>query len=185
MNKIDVSGPRVYRLIYPHLVTLISCIDPATGKPNVITISWSTPLSAVPQLVGVSISPKRHSHNLIENSKEFVVNVPTMEILEKVAGCGAVSGRAVDKFEKFGLTPRKAKTIKTPAIEECIAHLECKLVDKVKTGDHTLFVGEVLAAYVNEGIFNDGLYDLEKVREIYQIGGDNYCNLDPTVKRTR
>ncbi len=183
MNKVEVSGPRVYRLLYPHLVTLISCTNPETGKPNIITISWSVPLSAVPQLVGVSISPKRYSHQMIEKTKEFVVNVPTMEILEKVVGCGTISGRVADKFEKFGLTPRKAKAIKTPAIEECVAHLECKLVDKVKTGDHTLFIGEVLAAYVNEGIFKDGLYELEKVEEIYQIGGHDYCTLDPRVRK--
>lgn len=179
MGKIEVSGPRVYRLIYPHLVTLVSCIDPATGKPNILTIAWSTPLSAVPQLIGVSISPKRHSHGLIEKSKEFVVNVPTMEILEKVAGCGTISGRVAEKFEKFGLTPRKSKVIKTPAIEECIAHLECKLVNQLRIGDHTLFVGEVVAAYFDEGAFEEYLMNVKKVRPIYQIGGQNYTTLSP------
>jgi flavin reductase (DIM6/NTAB) family NADH-FMN oxidoreductase RutF len=178
LKKIEVTGQGIYRLLYPQLVVLVSCRDLNTEKPNLITIAWSTPLSAVPPLVGISVSPKRYSHGLIEKSKEFVMNIPTMEILKKVAGCGSISGRDVDKFSRFGLTARPAKAVKPPVVDECIAHLECRLVDQVETGDHTFFIGEVVAAYVDEDSFDGQAIKLKKVRNIYQICGHNYSTLE-------
>jgi flavin reductase (DIM6/NTAB) family NADH-FMN oxidoreductase RutF len=181
--KVEIPGPKAYRLLYPRHVVLVSCIDPATEKPNIITLAWSTPLSMDPPLVGISVAPKRYSHGLIQESKEFVINVPPMEILQKVAGCGSVSGRSVDKFSRFGLTPKRAKVVKAPAIEECFAHLECRLVDQVKTGDHTLFIGEVVAAYASEEAFDGNLISVKGIRGVYQVGGQTYCTLAPDLAK--
>lgn len=177
MKKMEVPNAKAYRLVYPRPVVLVSCIDPETGKPNIITIALAVPLSVNPPLVGILVAPRRYSHELISRSKEFVVNIPTIEILEKAIKCGKVSGRRHDKFSEFGLTPRPAKTVKTPIIEECVAHLECKLVNQITTGDHTLFIGEVTAAYANEGAFDGEFIDVKKVRNIYQVGGDYYATL--------
>jgi flavin reductase (DIM6/NTAB) family NADH-FMN oxidoreductase RutF len=181
MREVTVPDPEIYRLLHPRPVVLVSCVDPNTGKPNIITVAWSLPLSVNPPLVGISIALKRYSHELIQKSGEFVVNIPTMEILEKVAGCGSVSGKNVDKFSRFGLTPKQARVIKAPAIEECVAYLECKLIDAVKTGDHTFFVGEVVAAYAEEGVFESGMIDLKKVRGVYHLGGRVYCTVSPEL----
>ena len=70
--------------------------------------------------------------------------------------------------------------MKPPIIKECVAHLECKLSQQVTTGDHTIFVGEILKAYVNEGVF-DETYNLEKVKPIYHMGGDEFATLAPKV----
>jgi len=177
MEKVEVPLTKACRLIYPRLVVLVSCIDHATGKPNIITIAWATPLSMKPPLVGILIAPRRYSHELISNAKEFVINIPTIEILDKAIKCGRVSGRRHDKFSEFGLTAKPAKIVRTPIIEECVAHLECKLVNQITTGDHTLFIGEVVATYANEGAFDGEFINPEKARTIYQVSGDSYATL--------
>lgn len=185
MEKIEVPSQKAYRLIYPRLVVLASCIDQATGKPNIITIAWATPLSMNPPLVGILIAPRRYSHELISNAKEFVINIPTVEILDKAIKCGRTSGRRHEKFSEFGLTAKPSKVVKSPIIEECIAHLECKLVDQITTGDHTLFVGEVVAAYANEGAFDGEFMDIERVRNLYQVSGDSFAVLSKKLLKPK
>ena len=177
MVKPDVPSAKAYRLIYPRPVVLVSCIDPETGKNNVITIAWAVPLSINPPLMGILVAPRRYSHELIERSGEFVINIPTIEILDKVIKCGKVSGRQHDKFSEFGLTPKPGRVVRTPSIEECVAHVECKLVNQVTTGDHTLFIGEVVAAYADESAFDGNFIDIERVQNIFQVGGDVFVTL--------
>jgi flavin reductase (DIM6/NTAB) family NADH-FMN oxidoreductase RutF len=128
-------------------------------------------------MVVVSIAPKRYSHKLIDETREFVINVPTMKIVKETLYCGRVSGRKRDKFKDTGLTQLPAKKVKAPIIKECIAHLECKLIKQIKTGDHTLFIGEVVAAYVNEGTFTK-TYDLKRVKPIYHVGEDKFVTVE-------
>jgi len=128
----------------------------------------------------MGIAPKRYSHELIAGPKEFVVNIPTMDIVKETLFCGRRTGRIHDKFAETGLTPLPAKMIRPPIIKECVAHLECKLHQQISMGDHTLFVGEVQTAYVNEGVFN-GKFDLEKVKLIYHAGGDDFATLAPEI----
>lgn len=180
-NKIEIDKLYAYRLLYPRNIVLVSCID-KNGKANIITIAWSMPLSIDPPMVAISISPKRYSYKLIEETKEFVINIPTMEILENAIICGKVSGREYDKFKKAKLTPIPAKSVKPPIIKECIAHLECKLINLLVTGDHGLFIGEVIEAYANEKVFHEGVYDAEKVKLIYHIGKDYYTSLTSNIK---
>ena len=177
MAKLDVPSAKAYRLLYPRLTVLVSCFDPASRKPNIITIAWAVPLSIDPPLMGILVAPKRHSHELISHAKEFAINIPTMEILDRAIECGKVSGRRHDKFAEFGLTPQPGKVIQAPIIEECVAHMECKLVSQVTTGDHTLFIGEVLTAYADEGAFDGEFIDIERVQNIYQVGGDVFTTL--------
>lgn len=180
MNKVEVNKSYAYRLLYPRNTVLVSCID-EHGKANIITIAWSMPLSINPPMVAISISPKRYSYKLIKESKEFVINIPTMEILEKIVICGKVSGKEYDKFKKAELTPIPAKSVKPPIIKECIAHLECKLMDTLVVGDHGLFIGKVMDAYANENVFHEGIFDIKKAKLIYHVGGDYYTSLDPNI----
>jgi len=156
---------------------IVSCLG-KTGKPNATTVAWAMPTSINPPLVAVSIAPTRHSHTLIEETNEFTINIPTLEILQAVYACGQLTGRSFDKFKKTNLTPIPGKKIKAPAIQECIAHIECTLEDKHKTGDHTIFIGKILEAYANIGIFNE-TYDLKRARMLYHLGGNNFATLDP------
>jgi len=106
--------------------------------------------------------------------------VPTMEIVKETLFCGRISGTERDKFKGTHLTPLRAKKVRAPIIKECVAHLECKLVRKIKTGDHTLFVGQVLAAYANEGVFGK-TFDIEKIKPVYHMGGDDFATISSEV----
>ena len=171
-TKIDVNLELAHRLPHPKLTVLVSCSD-ASGRANIITLAWSMPVSMNPPLIAVSIAPRRYSHRLIEETGEFIVNVPSIEILKETSYCGSISGRDVDKFKMTGLTPAPARKVRAPIIEECIAHLECKVYKKVQAGDHTIFIGEIVAAYANEGVFKR-VFDIGKVRLIYHLGGDEF-----------
>lgn len=144
-EEVNVSVFSAYKLLHPMHTVLVSCVG-KTGKPNIITLAWAMPTSINPPLVAISIAPKRHSHKLVEETKEFVVNIPTMKILKETLFCGRRSGRNCDKFKEASLTPLPAKKVKPPIIKECVAHLECKLHSQFKAGDHTIFVGEIIEA---------------------------------------
>ncbi|NIO36089.1 flavin reductase family protein, partial [Candidatus Bathyarchaeota archaeon] len=164
VRKTVVDLSSAYRFLYPRQVVLLSCTD-KTGQTNIITLAWSMPASIDPPMLILGIGPKRYSHELIEETEEFVVNVPTMEILRETLFCGRRTGREYDKFKETGLTPLPAKTVKPAIIKECVSHLECRLHQQIIIGDHTLFVGEVLAAYADKEAF-DERYDLQKVKPI-------------------
>jgi flavin reductase (DIM6/NTAB) family NADH-FMN oxidoreductase RutF len=181
--KHEIPMSKSYRLLYPRPVVLVSCMDTETGKPNLITIAWAVPLSISPPTVGILVAPKRYSHELIEKSREFTINVPTMAILEKVVKCGKVSGRTHDKFAEFGLTPIPGRKVSAPAVKECVAHIECRLANSIKVGDHTLFVGEVLAAYSDEHAFDGDFIDVKNVKQIFQIGGNLFTTTDESCEK--
>ncbi|MFQ6074000.1 MAG: flavin reductase family protein [Candidatus Bathyarchaeia archaeon] len=183
VRKVEVDLSRAYRLLHPRNVVMVSCID-KTGEANIITLAWSMPTSAKPPLVAISVSPRRYSHRLIAENKEFVVNIPTIEIARETLFCGRISGRKCDKFKEAPFTTLPARKVQAPLIKECVAHLECKLVQEVTTGDHTIFIGEVLAAHVNEGVF-DGKFDISKVNPIYHLGGDDFATLSSEVVTPR
>lgn len=176
---VNVSPSSAYKLLHPMHTVLVSCID-TSGKPNIITLAWAMPTSIIPPLVAVSIAPGRYSHRLIEETNEFVVNIPSMEILRETLFCGRVSGRDHDKFKEANLTPLPAKKVKPPIIKECIAHLECKLHNRFTTGDHTIFVGEIVEAYTNKYVYTER-YNLEKARMVFHLGGNEFATLDPKV----
>ena len=181
--KTQVNIASAYRLLHPMHTVLVSCIGKA-NKPNVTTMAWAMPTSINPPLLAISLAPTRHSHTLIEESGEFIVNIPTIEILQAVYACGSLTGRSFDKFKKTNLTQMPAKKVKAPAIRECIAHLECEVDGQFTTGDHTIFIGKILEAYADMGAFNEQGYDLKKTRMLYHAGGNNFALLDPKLYKS-
>ena len=171
MDKREIPVSSANRLINSGPVILVTSIK--DNQPNIITLAWNTPLSHSPMLVGISIGKGRYSHAIIENSKEFIINVPSLELLEKVHQCGTISGREGDKFKAVKLTPDKALKLKVPIITECIGHLECKVKDIFNVGDHSLFVGQVVAASAAKDFF-DACWQIDKVHLIAHLGGNKY-----------
>lgn len=154
-----MSAPRIpydpVRPIFPSPAGLITSVDEA-GRPNIITLGEVFNLSiSDPVIVGIAIAPARYSHQLISRSREFVVNLPPASLWPKALDCGSVSGREVDKFLAFGLTPLPATHVKPPLIAECVFHVECRVRDIITIGDHDLFQGEVLAAFANPDYTTD------------------------------
>ena len=117
------------------------------GTDNVMTAGWAVCCSVDPPLVSVYIYHKWLTRKLISESGEFVVNVLASDQVEVSEICGAVSGRKADKYAKAELKTRRGEKVNVPLIEGCVANLECKVVAEYEVGDHTLFVGEIVAAH--------------------------------------
>lgn len=167
-RKVDVPLDRAMQVGPPTSVVLATCIS-ADGKPNIITLGMYMPISSNPPLLTIGVSPKRYSHGLIKETREFVVNVPSKDLVKQSVLCGSVSGRDHNKFEEAGLTPIPASKVKPPSIKECVSNLECKVVASYECGDHTLFVGEVVAAHADEGMLKETL-DVLKAQPISHKG---------------
>lgn len=178
-KKVKTHLFNAYRIMHPMHTVLVTCID-KTGKANIITLAWAMPTSINPPLIAISIRSTRHSYKLIQETGEFVVNIPTMKIVKETLFCGRRSGRSYDKFKETKLTPLPAKTVKAPIIKECVAHLECKLRQTFTTGDHDIFVGEVTEAYADENSFKEE-FDLEKAKLIYHLGGNKFTTLSHEI----
>jgi flavin reductase (DIM6/NTAB) family NADH-FMN oxidoreductase RutF len=138
--------------LYPVPVVMVTCGE---EKPNIITLAWVGTVCSDPPMVGIAVRKARHSHRLIEESGEFVVNIPGQELLEPTDRCGHLSGRDTDKFAATGLTPEPASEVKTPLIAECPVNMECKVRQKLELGAHDLFLGEVVAVHVDEECLDD------------------------------
>lgn len=155
MSKRTIRNP--FRPIYPTPAALITCVD-KEGKPNIITLGEVAMVSLNPTRISIGARPATYSNGLIKSTGEFVVNFPTVDIIDKVDFCGTVSGRNVDKFAETGLTPEPAVHVKPPLIKECPVNLECKVLGILSLGSHDLFIGDVLLMHAEEDI----IIDLEK-----------------------
>ena len=143
---------RVYGLLEPGPVVLLTTAR--GGRTNVMALSWHTLLEFEPPLVACVVSNRNHSHGMLKATKECVIAIPTVEIAEKVIGCGNSSGAKTDKFAAFGLTPQPASQVGAPLIAECYANLECRVADTRMVARYCLFVVEVLKAWINPEIKN-------------------------------
>lgn len=147
MTKTRLPLSQVYRLLEPGPVVLVSTAGPR--GPDVMAMSWHTMMEFEPPLVGCVISGRNHTFDLLVASGECVLNVPTVELARQVVGCGNVSGRRVDKFERFGLTAAPASKVGAPLVAECYANLECRIADRRLVDDYNFFVLEVVQAWID------------------------------------
>jgi flavin reductase (DIM6/NTAB) family NADH-FMN oxidoreductase RutF len=146
-EKIDLA----YRFLTPGCTILVT--SAWKGETDILTVSWQTPVSKTPPLFCIAVAKGHHSHQLIEQSGSYVINVPNEYLLKEVMYCGTHSGRDVDKFAETQLTPETGESVEVPHIQECMAYVECRVCHAVSAGDHTLFIGEALKAEVTRGVF--------------------------------
>jgi flavin reductase (DIM6/NTAB) family NADH-FMN oxidoreductase RutF len=178
--KVEIPLSKSNRLINSGQLVLVS--SAYKDKSNIITLAWNMPLSHKSPLLGISIAKTHLSSELIEKAEEFIVNVPSLNLLDKLVYCGTHSGRDVDKFNQTGLTAKKANRLKlTPLVAECIGHLECYLRDIKEVGDHNLFLGEVIHASAEEDLFLD-VWQVDKVKLIYHLGGKFFTSSDKKIE---
>ena len=142
----------VYRLLEPGPVVLVSTAH--KGKANIMTQSWNTMMEFVPPLVGCVISGRNHSFDALVATKECVIAIPTAELAKQVVGIGNCSGKKVDKFKKFKLTPLPASQVEAPLIAECYANLECRVADSRLVNRYNFFVLEVVKAWIDPSLKN-------------------------------
>jgi flavin reductase (DIM6/NTAB) family NADH-FMN oxidoreductase RutF len=140
MNELKIS--KAFTLIEPGPVVLVTTND--GKKNNIMTISWTMVLDFTPAFA-LTTGEWNYSFAALRKTKECVISIPAVDMLDKVVGIGTCSGVDTDKFNKFRLTPVKGKKVKAPLIKECLANIECKVVDIVKK--HNIVVLEPVAAY--------------------------------------
>ncbi len=153
-----------FRPVHPSPAALITSVS-EDGKPNIITLGEIFNISVrEPVIVGIAVAKARYSHELISATRQFVINLPTSSMFEIVDRCGTVSGREVDKFDAFGLTPVPAEKVTPPMIAECPLNIECRVLDIQEVGDHDLFLGEAVAEHVSEeALDEDGRILVDKL----------------------
>jgi len=142
MKKIQIS--KAFTLIESGPVVLVTTND--GKKNNIMTISWTMVVDFTP-MFAMTTGPWNYSFAALQKTKECVIAIPAVDLLDKVIGVGTCSGADTDKFEKFMLTPVKGKYVKAPLIKECLANIECKVADIVK--EHNIIVLEGVAAYID------------------------------------
>ncbi len=148
-------------LLAPVPPALISC--GTVDKPNVMTAAWTGIISSDPVITYVSIRPSRFSHEIIKESGEFVINLPTAALVSAVDYCGVKSGRDIDKFKEMELTPGVSSKISAPQIMESPLSLECKVKSITNYGTHDMFLAEVVAVNVDDKYIDEkGKLCLEK-----------------------
>ncbi len=147
MTKKTFPLSEVYTLIEPGPVVMVSTAR--KGRPNVMTMSWHTMIDFDPPLLGLVIGDQSYTFGILKETGECVVNIPDAALIKKAVACGNVSGRTVDKFREFHLTPVKASCVKAPMIGECYANLECKVVNKSMAVRYNFFILEVVRAWIH------------------------------------
>jgi flavin reductase (DIM6/NTAB) family NADH-FMN oxidoreductase RutF len=172
-----ISMEDIPALLNPRLAVLVTCVD-SKGRANIITVAWQSPLSHRPPLVGISIGKKRYSHQLIAETREYVINVMSMEQKEIVWICGSRSGLEYDKASLTGLSLQPGSYVKAPVIKEALGFLECRLVEQYEVGDHTLFVGEVLHAEAAAAYFTD-VWETGRARVLLSLRGERFVTVAP------
>jgi flavin reductase (DIM6/NTAB) family NADH-FMN oxidoreductase RutF len=145
-KKIDFPVSQVRRYLEPGPIVLVS--SAYAGARNIMTMGWQTVMEFTPSLVGCVISSANHSFEMIRQSRECVINLPTTKLTDVVVGIGNTTGAEIDKFERFGLTAETASRVGAPLIAECHANFECRLHDDALVEKYNFFIFEVVKAHV-------------------------------------
>ena len=143
----DLPLSKVYQLLEPGPVVLLTTAH--KGRANVMAMSWHMMVEFEPPLIACIVSNRDYSFDALQATKQCVIAVPALQLASKVVAVGNCSGRSVDKFERFGLTPIPARRVAPPLVAECFANLECEVVDSRLVNKYNLFVLEVVTAWTD------------------------------------
>lgn len=153
------------------------------GAHNVMPAAFVTPLSIDPPLVGIAVHPARHTHDMIKYSEEFALNLPTQELLHHVQYLGSVTGAELGKFELTKLPTFRARRTAVPLLEGCVGWIECGVRDAYVVGDHTLFIGAVVAVQVEKDAFDETwLLNDPETKPLHYLGVNRYAVLGDTLE---
>ncbi|MGQ9681282.1 MAG: flavin reductase family protein [Anaerolineae bacterium] len=176
MAKIELSPERALRLLVPGPVVLLTA--QFRGQPNVMPAAWVMPASYRPPMVSMAVYTETFTRYLLARSQEFIINIPGRPLAEAVWGCGQVSGKDVDKFARFGLTPVEGKRVTAPWVDECLAHIECGVVESFEAGDHALILGQVIGVWAEEQAFETSWkLEEEEMAPLHHLGGRTFAIL--------
>jgi flavin reductase (DIM6/NTAB) family NADH-FMN oxidoreductase RutF len=147
----EVTFGEAMKRKYPEWVVLVVTVD-AQGKVDIMPAGWAMIASGKPPMFAVAVGHTRYTHEMIAQAKEFVIAFPSPGMEKATLYCGTHSGRDVDKTAQTALQTVPAKRVKTPLLKGAAINLECRLDSATRSGDHTVFVGEVLASHIEESV---------------------------------
>jgi flavin reductase (DIM6/NTAB) family NADH-FMN oxidoreductase RutF len=170
---VNVKGRDIAALLNPRPVALITCCDKA-GQPNVLSVTWTMPVSHEPPIIAISVAPSRHSHALLLETNEFVLNIVGQSFIDAVETCGNCSGASTNKVAEAGLRTEKSLCVWPPRIVGALGYLECRVAKRLTVGDHSLFLANVLqaeaVAEAFSGVWDTGNGDVLLCRQRDQFG---------------
>ena len=171
MDKIltDRPGP----MLYPVPAVMVTCGD--MKNSNIITIAWTGIINSDPPMTYVSVRKSRHSHAMIAESGEFVINLVTKDLAEAADYCGVRSGAELDKFSRTGLTRAPASCVKAPLIAESPVSLECRVFEVKEFPTHDMFLAEIVAVHVDSALVDEnGAYRFDRLELVSYNHGHYY-----------
>lgn len=161
-------------MLYP-LPAVMVTVRGKNGEDNIITVAWAGTVCTNPPMVSISVRPERYSCHMLEESKEFVINLTTEKLCYATDYCGVRSGRDVDKFKEMKLTKTEASLVNAPMIEESPVNVECRVEKIEKLGSHYMFIARVLAVHADEAYMDEnGRFDLNKACPMVYSHGEYY-----------
>jgi flavin reductase (DIM6/NTAB) family NADH-FMN oxidoreductase RutF len=177
--KLDVS--KWYKILAPRPVILVSTANPK-GVSNAAPFSFVMPVSVEPPLIAFASDPEHDTVKNILKTKDFVVNLPSAEILKKLWICRTSFPYGVSEIKEAGLIEEKSSRVKPPRIKECFAHFECRLHKQMETGDHLLIVGEVLEATIDDRFYKNGKFQISSAHALMHIGSEEFGLLGKVLR---
>ncbi len=140
-------------MLNPVPAVMVSCGDGT--ESNIITIAWTGIINTDPPITYVSVRKSRYSHDIIEKTGEFVINLTTEKLTFAADYCGVRSGRDTDKFRDMKLTAAESRKVKCPSIEESPVNLECRVIEKKEYPTHDMFIAEIVSVSVDEDLMDE------------------------------
>ena len=177
--RVKVEPKNSYHLINHGPCNLITTGD--GERRNVAAINWTMPLNNDPPLMMTVVEAGIFTNELIQKSQEFVINLMGEPNAEKVLACGRCHGNAVDKFQKFGLTPLPGQIVKVPNLKESLAHIECQVIACHPYDGVNLYVGKVLYAEVEESVWDGKSLILEKAKTLHHMTAGTFAVSERTI----
>ena len=146
---------------------------------DALACAWYSALSFDPPLFAISIAPRRYSYQMLKKSGEFTANFMEFDSAGTIAALGRTSGREIDKFAAYRIKTLPSTEIETPVLKDAYAAYECRIVKRHRTGDHDLFIGEVLAVHYKEKAFDkkNRVPSLSKLTPALYLGADHYAGI--------
>jgi len=145
-----VSAKEAFTKLKPETCVFVISVD-KKGKPNGMIAGWNMKCSTKPPLFAVALWKKGYTHKLVKQSKEFVVAIPNKKLQKALELFGSSHGDEINKFQKTKVETLKAQYLKSPLLKEATMNFECRLYKEIDSGDHIIFIGEILASYINVG----------------------------------
>lgn len=170
MKKVKWKGGALISPVPPVMVTCGTL-----EKPNVITIAWTGILNTIPPKTYISVRPSRFSYQILKETKEFVINLTTTDLVRAADFCGVKSGRDCNKLELMNLTVQSASDVNAPLLEQSPVSLECRVTEIVPLGSHDMFIADIVAVNVAEELIDEsGKLCLDKCNLVAYSHGEYF-----------